>query len=412
MDRPGSGTATLRVAITATGAPALGIAVNGRPAGTLKLGRPEGAITRHQIYGKWYEVALPFDGGLLKRGENELTITVPAGPLNAGVVYDYLRLELDAKQPFAPTTPVAAASTPTSGPAQPAAAPATREPWPFAMRASAVAGGVRFRTAEGKEPATRLLAANWAGKPGETDLTALASAEGGLADWAPSRDGRRVALGIVGGDGFQTVRIVDASRGLLPDRLRWVKDSRLDWMPDGERLLYSGYGEPPTDPFLREFGVHHALYRHRIGTAQDSDEAVYFGDRARAMHRGAVSEDGAWIVVTSSLPNEGGEAVTLIEANAAKPGPWQPVAAWTDRWRFAGAQGSTFYFATDAGAPRRRVVAIDISGPANAMREIVAQSPDLLLGAHRAGDRLLLDYAAPGQPRRREIPLSRTAAAR
>ena len=38
---------------------------------------------------------LKFDAGLLKPGENEMTFTVPGGDLQAGVVWDYLRLELD-----------------------------------------------------------------------------------------------------------------------------------------------------------------------------------------------------------------------------------------------------------------------------------------------------------------------------
>jgi hypothetical protein len=32
---------------------------------------------------------------LLRPGENSLTLIVPEGALTAGVVYDYLRLELD-----------------------------------------------------------------------------------------------------------------------------------------------------------------------------------------------------------------------------------------------------------------------------------------------------------------------------
>jgi hypothetical protein len=35
-----------------------------------------------------------FDGALLKAGENEIQLTVPAAELDSGVVYDYLRLEL------------------------------------------------------------------------------------------------------------------------------------------------------------------------------------------------------------------------------------------------------------------------------------------------------------------------------
>lgn len=36
-----------------------------------------------------------FDAALLKPGENQITITVPAGDLDSGLVYDYLRLELN-----------------------------------------------------------------------------------------------------------------------------------------------------------------------------------------------------------------------------------------------------------------------------------------------------------------------------
>jgi rhamnogalacturonan endolyase len=38
---------------------------------------------------------LRFDAARLKPGENEITLTVPGGGLQSGVVWDYLRLELD-----------------------------------------------------------------------------------------------------------------------------------------------------------------------------------------------------------------------------------------------------------------------------------------------------------------------------
>jgi rhamnogalacturonan endolyase len=59
------------------------------------LGPGDGVITRHQVQGLWYERQFEFDASKLKAGENTLTLTVPAGPVNNGVVYDYLRLELD-----------------------------------------------------------------------------------------------------------------------------------------------------------------------------------------------------------------------------------------------------------------------------------------------------------------------------
>jgi rhamnogalacturonan endolyase len=47
------------------------------------------------IQGIWYEREFPFDASMLKAGTNVLTLTIPAGPVNNGVIYDYLRLELD-----------------------------------------------------------------------------------------------------------------------------------------------------------------------------------------------------------------------------------------------------------------------------------------------------------------------------
>jgi rhamnogalacturonan endolyase len=46
----------------------------------------------------WQELTQKFDAGLLKQGTNEMTLTVPAGEVTTGVVYDYLRLEVDEKK--------------------------------------------------------------------------------------------------------------------------------------------------------------------------------------------------------------------------------------------------------------------------------------------------------------------------
>ncbi|MBP3356948.1 MAG: hypothetical protein J6K95_07310 [Rikenellaceae bacterium] len=88
------GEAVLRLAICGTGTSHLDVSVNGRPAGVLEGLSGDGVITRHGKQGIWYERDLRFDASLLKAGENRLTITVPAGPVNNGMIYDYLRLEL------------------------------------------------------------------------------------------------------------------------------------------------------------------------------------------------------------------------------------------------------------------------------------------------------------------------------
>ena len=91
----GRGKATLRLAISGTGARAIDVTVNNQPAGRVDRLPADGAIARHSIQGLWYERELAFDASLMKKGTNVLKLIVPAGPVNNGVIYDYVRLELD-----------------------------------------------------------------------------------------------------------------------------------------------------------------------------------------------------------------------------------------------------------------------------------------------------------------------------
>ncbi len=92
---PARGRAVLRVALCGTQTRHLDVTVNDLPAGTLTLGPSDGAVTRHGRQGLWYERALAFDAALLKSGTNVLKIILPAGQISAGILYDYVRLELD-----------------------------------------------------------------------------------------------------------------------------------------------------------------------------------------------------------------------------------------------------------------------------------------------------------------------------
>ena len=81
----------LRLAISGTGARRIEVAVNGKPAGEVQLGMPDSTFSgRNGIQGIWYQRELAFDTSMLKSGKNTLTLTVPAGAVGAGVMYDYL----------------------------------------------------------------------------------------------------------------------------------------------------------------------------------------------------------------------------------------------------------------------------------------------------------------------------------
>jgi rhamnogalacturonan endolyase len=94
MDKAERGLATLRVALAgADGGGGLIVGVNGQTVGTIHP-TATNALRYNTDTGVWQERAQTFDAALLKQGENSMTLTVPAGDLTSGVVYDYLRLEL------------------------------------------------------------------------------------------------------------------------------------------------------------------------------------------------------------------------------------------------------------------------------------------------------------------------------
>ena len=114
MDNTPKGQAALRVALAGSDSTAglsnpgasggLAVAVNGKSVSTIRF-ISTNAIRYNTDKGVWREYTQTFDAALLKPGENEVQLTVPAGEVTSGVVYDYLRLELDENHQPAGTPP-------------------------------------------------------------------------------------------------------------------------------------------------------------------------------------------------------------------------------------------------------------------------------------------------------------------
>jgi rhamnogalacturonan endolyase len=105
MAKAAAGTAVLRISLAGAdgggpGGSGLAIGVNGQQVGSI---RPvaTNALRYNTDKGVWYQYTQKFDAALLKAGENSVTFTVPAGDVTSGVVWDYVRLELnDGSKPY------------------------------------------------------------------------------------------------------------------------------------------------------------------------------------------------------------------------------------------------------------------------------------------------------------------------
>jgi rhamnogalacturonan endolyase len=104
LDHAPKGQAALRVALAGSdgtsglanpGAPGgLAVGVNSQSVGAIRF-ISTNALRYNTNTGVWREYTQKFDATMLKAGENSIQLTVPAGEITSGVVYDYLRLELN-----------------------------------------------------------------------------------------------------------------------------------------------------------------------------------------------------------------------------------------------------------------------------------------------------------------------------
>jgi len=104
MAKASSRTAVLRIALSGADGGALAVGVNGQEAGSI---RPvsTNALRYNTDKGVWNQYIVKFDASLMKAGANEMTFTVPAGDVTTGVVWDYVRLELNDGSKAYPTPP-------------------------------------------------------------------------------------------------------------------------------------------------------------------------------------------------------------------------------------------------------------------------------------------------------------------
>ena len=113
MPKSSNGAAILRVALagadggngnTPSAPGSLTIGVNGKDVGGIHPVATN-ALRYNTDKGVWNQYIVKFDASLMKAGENEMTFTVPAGDVTTGVVWDYVRLELNDGSKAYPTPP-------------------------------------------------------------------------------------------------------------------------------------------------------------------------------------------------------------------------------------------------------------------------------------------------------------------
>ncbi|HEY4563986.1 MAG TPA: S9 family peptidase, partial [Thermoanaerobaculia bacterium] len=243
------------------------------------------------------------------------------------------------------------------------------------------------------------------------DLNAL-SHDGTIAmtGWSVSEDGKLLAYGLSsGGSDWQEWRVRDVETGRdLPDVLKWVKFSLAAWTHDNKGFFYSRYDEPREGRPLEEANFYQKLYYHRIGTPQSADDLVYQRpDRKEMGFIAAVTEDGRYLVIQAWKGTETENGVFYKDLRQ----PGSKVVELLDRfdaaYSFINNDGPVFWVQTDLGAPRGRVMAIDVRDPAREKwRELIPQGAETLQGVTCLNDTFMALYLKDAHSQVRQFDLA------
>ena len=217
-----------------------------------------------------------------------------------------------------------------------------------------------------------------------------------LAEWAPTEDGSKLLYSVQeGGTDWRTVKLLDVATGQpLPDEVKWVKFSTLVWAKDGSGFFYSRFPEPAPGQTYQSVGENHRIYFHKLGTEQSADRLVFeSAKRPELLNFAEVSSDGRWLVVTS-LPGGSNVEIALVDLARPSARPRVLVPGFEHQYAFVGNRGSTFYFTTNEGAPRLKVVSFDVAEARPTARTVIAQQDATLDDASIVGGKLIASYLA------------------
>ncbi len=238
-----------------------------------------------------------------------------------------------------------------------------------------------------------------------------------LDAWEPSHDGKLLAYSVQdGGTDWRVIRVLNAATGQpLPDEIKWAKFTQIAWVGD-EGFLYSRFPEPKAGEAFQSLNTDHAVWFHRIGTAQAADELVYATpDHPKFNHVAEVTHDNRWVVITTSEGTDSKYELHVMPLGKGRRGPAEVLVKGLDHdWRLIEGIGDTLYLMTNKDAPKLRVVKMELKWPRKialnvssgvhgetyqgpdkdswAPVEVIPERPETLDRAQIVGDRLILSY--------------------
>ena len=217
-----------------------------------------------------------------------------------------------------------------------------------------------------------------------------------LASYFPSPDGSHLAYLVQdGGSDWRMGKVINVDTGkVLDDQLDWLKFTNISWAGDGSGFYYSRYPQEEDAEKFQSLNKNMTVLFHQLGTSQDLDRVVYarpdfpdWGPHA------VVSDDGQHLIIVIWVGTD--DRYSIVHLDLADPSaePEMIIEGFDFDYTPVGNIGDELYFRTNDGAPRNRLIVIDVNQPGREnWREVIAETEDVLDQVSLVGGKIIASY--------------------
>jgi len=208
--------------------------------------------------------------------------------------------------------------------------------------------------------------------------------------YSPSPDGRYVALGTSEGGSEKTVlHVLDTRTGrLLPEVIERAIYVPPSWRDDGRSFYYFRTPKPAANQPESEKDTKGVARLHVLGTNPERDPAIFgyhvspripFAPEDAAFV--AVSPRTRWAIaaISHGVQNEVALYVAPAASVTGPNAPWRKIAGYADDVTGATAAGDTLYLTSHKGAPRHRILTLDMRGGTLARARVAVPPSDRVI---------------------------------
>ncbi|HUQ48551.1 MAG TPA: prolyl oligopeptidase family serine peptidase [Gemmatimonadaceae bacterium] len=222
-----------------------------------------------------------------------------------------------------------------------------------------------------------------------------------LSGTEPSIDGKMLAYSVsTSGSDWREIRVRNIETGRdTKDTLKWVKFSGMAWTKDNKGFFYSAYDAQTSGNTLTNVNRGQRLYYHRLNAPQSSD-IVVFEDKAHPdwLYNAQLTNNGTFLIITIHQGTDRRTRIYFVYLeHPKKPRIDNPLVRLIDRFdaenEFVFDVGDNFLVRTDLGAPKGRLVSIDINNEQpGRWLTVIPENRDALQSVLVAGNKLVASY--------------------